>query len=65
MRLPIVVQKEVNTYLFLKPVSHRVIFDYSNFHQQLKNYLESTTAIIDTYYQSLYDRVKDHTVDSF
>jgi hypothetical protein len=49
----------------LKPVPSQAKFDYSNFQQQLKNYLNSAAPLVDTYHLSLYDHMEGDTAVSF
>ncbi|MDR2177554.1 MAG: hypothetical protein LBP20_05870 [Treponema sp.] len=49
----------------LKPIPSRVIFDYPNFKWQIKNYLNSTMDLVDTYHQLLYDHTEGDTTVNF
>ncbi|MDR2407846.1 MAG: hypothetical protein LBE13_07025 [Bacteroidales bacterium] len=49
----------------LKPVPSQVKIDYLSLQQQLKNYLNSTTALVDIYHLSLYNHMENDIAVNF
>jgi hypothetical protein len=49
----------------LKPVPSQAKFDYTNFQQQLNNYLNSTVPLVDIYHLSLYDHMEGDIAVTF